>query len=106
MDTNSNSQGVEAFSKQMLHLNNNDIDKDDKDNPQLVSEYVIDIYDYMRELEERYSIRPLCLASQVEINGCMRAILVDWLVQVHSRFHLLQETLFLTVAILDRYLQV
>ncbi|KHJ79089.1 cyclin domain protein [Oesophagostomum dentatum] len=31
----------------------------------------------------------------------MRSILVDWLVQVHTRFHLLPETLHLTVYLLD-----
>ena len=36
----------------------------------------------------------------------MRAILVDWLVQVNDKFRLLQETLFLTVSLLDRYLAV
>ena len=36
----------------------------------------------------------------------MRTVLVDWLIQVHSQFNLLQETLYLTVAILDRFLQV
>ena len=36
----------------------------------------------------------------------MRGILVDWLIQVHLKFKLLQETLYLTVAILDRYLSV
>lgn len=41
-----------------------------------------------------------------DISGKMRSILIDWLVQVHMRFHLLQETLYLTVAILDRFLQV
>ena len=41
-----------------------------------------------------------------ELSGRMRAILIDWLVQVHLRFHLLQETLYLTVAIIDRFLQV
>jgi hypothetical protein len=34
----------------------------------------------------------------------MRAILVDWLVDVHAKFKLLTETLFLTVNIIDRYL--
>ena len=34
----------------------------------------------------------------------MRAVLVDWLVEVHQQFSLLQETLFLAVAIMDRYL--
>ena len=33
-----------------------------------------------------------------------RGILVDWIVQVHYRFKLLPETLFLTINILDRYL--
>ena len=46
------------------------------------------------------------LQLQPEITGKMRAVLIDWLVQVHLRFHLLQETLYMTVSILDRYLQV
>lgn len=106
MDLSTNSEGEEAFSKQILKENVNDIDKDDHDNPQLVSEYVNDIYVYLRQLETRYPVRAQHLVSQTEINGRMRGILVDWLVQVHLRFHLLQETLYLTVAIIDRYLQV
>lgn len=95
----------EAFSKQMLPSNVVDIDKDDSDNPQLVSEYVNDIYEYMRSLERELNVRPRYLDG-MEINGRMRAILVDWLVQVHLRFHLLQETLYLTIGIIDRFLQV
>ncbi len=34
----------------------------------------------------------------------MRAILVDWLIDVHLKFKLLPETLFLTINITDRYL--
>lgn len=34
----------------------------------------------------------------------MRSILIDWLVQVHARFHLLPETLFLTINYIDRFL--
>jgi hypothetical protein len=103
MDISCNSQGEEAFSKQLL-ATVPDIDKDDKDNPQLVSEYVNEIYEYMRELERITPIKPKYLDG-MEINGRMRGILVDWLVQVHLRFHLLQETLYLTVAIIDRFLQ-
>jgi hypothetical protein len=106
MDMSNNSQGEEAFSKQMLKMNVNDIDRDDRDNPQLVSEYVNDIYHYLRRLEMQYPVRAQHLAGQTEINGRMRGILIDWLVQVHVRFHLLQETLFLAVTIIDRYLQV
>ncbi|KAK2162091.1 hypothetical protein LSH36_104g04003 [Paralvinella palmiformis] len=94
---------VQSYSKELLTVQ--DIDRNDTDNPQLVSEYVNDIYDYMRELEARYPIKHKYLDGS-EINGRMRGILVDWLVQVHLRFHLLQETLYLTVAIIDRFLQV
>ncbi|XP_074649933.1 G2/mitotic-specific cyclin-B-like [Tubulanus polymorphus] len=94
----------EAFSRQMLGQINN-IDANDRGNPQLVTEYVNDIYQYMRHLEDKYAVKPRYLEGS-EINGRMRAILVDWLVQVHTRFNLLQETLYLAVAILDRFLQV
>ena len=33
----------------------------------------------------------------------MRQILIDWLVEVHLKFKLLPETLFLTVNLIDRY---
>ena len=35
----------------------------------------------------------------------MRAILVDWLIEVHLKFKLLPETLFLTINMIDRYLE-
>ena len=35
----------------------------------------------------------------------MRNFLVDWLIEVHQQFSLIQETLYLTVAVLDRFLQ-
>ena len=35
----------------------------------------------------------------------MRSILIDWLIEVHNKFKLLPETLFITVAIIDRFLQ-
>lgn len=41
---------------------------------------------------------------QTEINWEQRGILVDWLIQVHSRFNMLPESLFLTINLLDRFL--
>jgi hypothetical protein len=35
----------------------------------------------------------------------MRAILVDWIIEVHLKFKLLPETLFLTVGLIDRFLE-
>ena len=40
---------------------------------------------------------------QSDINGRMRAILIDWLIEVHMKFKLVPETLYLCVNIIDRY---
>ncbi|XP_029967002.1 G2/mitotic-specific cyclin-B2 isoform X2 [Salarias fasciatus] len=93
----------QAFSEVLLSVQ--DVDEQDGDQPQLCSQYVKDIYKYLHELEVQQAVRPDYMRGY-EITGAMRALLVDWLVQVHSRFQLLQETLFLTVAVLDRFLQV
>ncbi|NWW52102.1 CCNB2 protein, partial [Pedionomus torquatus] len=93
----------QAFSDVLLS-NVEDIDAEDWRNPQLCSDYVKDIYLYLRELELQQSIRPHYLDGKT-LNGCMRALLVDWLIQVHSRLRLMQETLYMCVAILDRFLQ-
>lgn len=42
--------------------------------------------------------------DQGEIQWSMRSVLMDWVVQVHARFGLLPETLFLTVNYIDRFL--
>ncbi|XP_020370094.1 G2/mitotic-specific cyclin-B2 [Rhincodon typus] len=92
----------QAFSGAILKVE--DIDAQDGDNPQMCSQYIKDIYKYLRQLEMEQAIRPHYLEGQ-EINERMRAILVDWLIQVHSKFRLLQETLYMTLAIMDRFLQ-
>lgn len=45
------------------------------------------------------------MARQSDINGRMRAILLDWLVEVHDKYGLRTVTLFLIVQVLDRFLQ-
>lgn len=35
----------------------------------------------------------------------MRAILIDWLIDVHLKYKLVPETLFVAVSIIDRYLE-
>merc|ERR1719412_2048092 len=82
-----------------------DIDAEDAGNPQLVVEYVNDIYNCLRHVENVQNVKEDYLADQTEILPRMRAVLIDWLIGVHLQFHLLQETLYTTVAILDRYLQ-
>jgi hypothetical protein len=45
------------------------------------------------------------MTQQTDINEKMRAILIDWLVEVHLKFKLMPETMYLTVNLIDRYLE-
>ncbi|KAI5461191.1 cyclin-like protein [Mariannaea sp. PMI_226] len=70
----------------------------------MVAEYGDEIFDYMRELEIKMLPNPHYMDIQTDIQWSMRSVLMDWLVQVHNRFGLLPETLFLTVNYIDRFL--
>ncbi|KAH1253618.1 Cyclin-B1-1 [Glycine max] len=43
---------------------------------------------------------------RVDINAKMRSILVEWLIEMHRKFELMPETLYLTLNIVDRFLSV
>lgn len=45
------------------------------------------------------------MEKQEDINERMRSILIDWLVEVHLKFKLVNESLYLTVNLIDRYLE-
>mmetsp|Transcript_10678 Transcript_10678/g.19499 ORF Transcript_10678/g.19499 Transcript_10678/m.19499 type:complete len:385 (-) Transcript_10678:328-1482(-) len=81
-----------------------DIDSMDKYNPLMASEYVHDIYSYYKRVEPKFRVPEDYMRRQIDINEKMRAILVDWLVEVHLKFKLMPETLFLTVNLIDRFL--
>ncbi|KAL7276351.1 G2/mitotic-specific cyclin [Rhizina undulata] len=81
-----------------------DLDEEDADDPLMVSEYVNEIFDYLRELEPATQPNPDYMDHQEDLQWKMRGILVDWLIEVHTRFRLLPETLFLAVNIVDRFL--
>lgn len=69
-----------------------------------VSEYEQDIFEYMHELDLQTMVDPNYMQRQGKIDWNMRRILIDWLVQVHNRFSLLPETIFLCVSMMDRFL--
>ncbi|KIV87454.1 hypothetical protein PV11_02998 [Exophiala sideris] len=70
----------------------------------MVAEYGEEIFDYMKNLEMKMLPNAHYMENQHEIQWSMRSVLMDWLVQVHLRFNLLPETLFLTVNYIDRFL--
>lgn len=70
----------------------------------MVSELSTEIFEYLRELEMKYRPNPYYMQIQPELKWSYRSTLIDWIIQVHSRFQLLPETLYLTVNIIDRFL--
>jgi len=98
-------QVEELAISRVLPIGVKDIDADDASNPQLCSEYALETFAYLKQLEKRGSVKPEYL-SGCPTSDKMRAVLVDWLVEVQIQFKLLQETLFLTVNTIDRFLAV
>ncbi|KAE9596550.1 hypothetical protein Lal_00007819 [Lupinus albus] len=82
-----------------------DIDSSDANNPLAVVDYIEDLYAHYRKIESASCVSPNYMAEQPDINEKMRAILIDWLIEVHDKFDLLQETLFLMVNLIDRFLE-
>ena len=74
-------------------------------NPQVPKEYIEDIYTHLKLIEcEDLPMKNYMNIIQTDINEKMRAILLDWLVEVHIKFNLLTETLFITISLIDKYL--
>ena len=79
------------------------IDCFDGSEPLCVSAYVHEIYSFLRKSEIKY--KPVnYMATQSDISPSMRAILVDWLVEVAEEYKLASETLYLCANYIDRYL--
>ena len=78
-------------------------------NIQIPKEYINVIY-YNLLKEEEIGIQPMpdytYMTRQNEINDKMRSILIDWLIDVHFKFGFTDETLFMTISIIDRYLSI
>ena len=74
-------------------------------NPQIVEEYFDEIHKYLKSIENSDLPKENYMKTvQKDITEKMRIVLVDWLIDVHSKFKLVPETLFLTINIIDRYL--
>ncbi|XP_011760284.2 G2/mitotic-specific cyclin-B3 isoform X1 [Macaca nemestrina] len=79
-----------------------DIDEDSSD-PSFNPMYAKEIFSYMKEREEQFILTDY-MNKQIEITSDMRAILVDWLVEVQVSFEMTHETLYLAVKLVDLYL--
>lgn len=80
-----------------------DFDKENWNDPYQVSHYAMDIFDYLKTREVKYTIKDY-IVTQPELSKWMRSLLVDWMVEVQESFELNHETLYLAVKIVDTFL--
>nr|AAF82777.1 cyclin A2 [Carassius gibelio] len=69
-----------------------------------VSDYAAEIHAHLREMEIKSKPRAGYMKKLPDITNSMRAILVDWLVVVGEKYKLQNETLYLAVNYIDRFL--
>lgn len=86
-----------------------ELDELDKADPSMAPEYYNDIftYFYKREVELSPKINYTLSKSKAGVHyirPSVRAILIDWLVEVHEKFQCFPETLYLAINIMDRFL--
>nr|XP_042899639.1 G2/mitotic-specific cyclin-B3 isoform X1 [Parasteatoda tepidariorum] len=93
----------EELVKEPLPPGVEDFDKACLDDPFSVPQYVADVFKYYKERETKFVISNY-LDKQREMTKSMRAILVDWMVEVQESFELNHETLYLAVKLVDYYL--
>jgi len=67
-------------------------------------EFSTEIYLYMLRRELKFLPDPAYMNKQPEINSKMRAMLVDWLIDVGIEYELENETVFLTISYIDQFL--
>ena len=72
--------------------------------PQVNNEYLIEMYHNLKLEEKNVNSLFGYMKNQSDINEKMRAMLVDWLIDVHFKFKLKSDTLFLTIWLVDKYL--
>ena len=69
-------------------------------------DYLNDTYTNLLKEERTLIVKPIYgyMASQTDINIKMRAILVDWIIEMHDKFNFKPQTLFQTIWLIDTYL--
>ncbi|KAG0229520.1 G2/mitotic-specific cyclin [Actinomortierella wolfii] len=81
-----------------------DLELCEMNDPMMAAEYSSDIFEYFLELQAATMPNPKYMETQPELAWKMRAVLLDWIAEVHYKFRMLPETLFLAVNIMDRFL--
>ena len=75
-----------------------------RQDPQVNNEYLSEMYHNLLLEEENVKSLFGYMKNQTDMNEKMRAMLIDWIIDVHFKFKLKADTLFLTVWLIDKYL--
>ena len=79
--------------------------KEKKIDVQNADEYFDDICQELFSNEDKYLVDPKYMSNQSDINHRMRAILIDWLIDVHLKYKLVPQTMYIAVNLIDKYLE-
>jgi G2/mitotic-specific cyclin-B3 len=86
-----------------LPTNVEDFDRENWRDIFQVSNYAMNIFEYLKQREKDYNIKDY-MSNQPELSKWMRSLLIDWMVEVQESFELNHETLYLAVKIVDSFL--
>eukprot|EP00158_Paraphelidium_tribonemae_P008620 Partr_v1_DN28630_c2_g1_i1_m50068 putative g2 mitotic-specific len=81
-----------------------DIDAPYRNDQYYAGQYIDDILEHLADLETRNRPSPSYMLKQRELTVELRAVLVDWLIEVSEDCQLVGETLFLMVNYIDRFM--
>ncbi len=79
-------------------------DKANLNNPQGVALYAESIMNLYIQMEVSYMPNENYMDQQEDLSWEMREILCEWLLEVHYKYKLVDEVIFLCLSIVDRYL--
>ena len=117
LDEKSKNKILIELNKNKENIKLNNIKEKDKtsinkkeSNPQYVTEYLETIFENLLKEEknfiEKKGINNKYMKNQNEINPEMRSILNNWLIEVHDKFNFNEQTLFVCINLIDRYLSI
>lgn len=70
-----------------------------------MSEYAQEIFENMKNEETMWMVDPEYLTKvQTEIKDTSRAFLIEWIIDVHRKFRLVPEALYVTQHIIDQFM--
>ena len=105
VDENRKEKGISIVAPRPVLRITDEFEKEVVGDVRYVLEYAAEIYSNYLLAESKHLPTWNYMTSQTDITPRMRAILIDWIVEVHQKFKMQPQTLYICVNVLDRYLE-